>query len=389
MYVARTLEAALTEALKHYPVVVVTGPRQSGKTTLLRTVFPEASYHALEALDARAAAEDDPRGFLLHGEADLMIVDEVQRVPSLFSYLQEIADEPAVKRKYVLSGSQNYLLLESVSQSLAGRVALLFLYPFTMTELAPHFPLPEEPDALMLAGSYPPVYDRRIPAGEFFDNYVATYVERDVRAVRGVGDLARFRRFMQLCAGRIGQLLNVHGLANEAGVDHKTAEAWLSVLEAGHVVFRLQPYYRSFSKRVVKQRKLYFFDTGLVAALLGVRDERLLSRSWLRGVLFENLVIAEYAKGVYHRGRRPRIYFWRDHTGNEVDLLVEDGERIAAVEIKGGSTITRDMLKGITTFQRVSGIDPAACYLVCGGRQSVWRPEAHVLSWREVSRLPG
>ena len=380
--VPRTLTAALETAVRSFPVVTVTGPRQSGKTTLLRATFPDYHYVNLEAVDQRRIAEEDPRGLVGRHMERGIVIDEAQRVPDLFSYVQTIVDEHQTIGKVILSGSQHFLLLEQITQSLAGRAMILHLHPFTVLELPAVLSKPV--DAVMFSGMYPPLHDRMIAPSAFYPTYIQSYVERDVRSVRNVGDLSTFSRFLQLCAGRIGSLLNLSALANELGVDHKTVRAWLSVLEASFVVFLLPPYHRNYNKRVVKQPKLYFYDTGLACSLLGLESEHQLSTHYLRGGVFENFVVAEYRKIVEHSGRRPHMYFWRDNTGTEVDLVVEHGPDVAAVEIKSGATLNREFTRSLRKFQSYSGISPERCHLVYGGELEHTGETARTWSWRHL-----
>ena len=380
--VPRTLTAALETAVRSFPVVTVTGPRQSGKTTLLRAAFPDYHYVNLEAIDHRRIAEDDPRGLIGRHIERGIVIDEAQRVPDLFSYVQTIVDEHQATGKVILSGSQHFLLLERITQSLAGRAMILHLHPFTVAEL-PHV-LHETVDTALFNGMYPPLHDRQIAPALFYPTYVQSYVERDVRSVRNVGDLSTFSRFLQLCAGRIGSLLNLSALANELGVDHKTVRAWLSVLEASFVVFLLPPYHRNYNKRVVKQPKLYFYDTGLACSLLGLESANQLPTHYLRGGIFENFVVAEYRKVVEHTGRRPHMYFWRDNAGTEVDLVVEHGPDVAAVEIKSGATLNQEFTRSLRKFQSYSGIARQRCHLIYGGEVEYAGDPARVWSWRHL-----
>ncbi len=380
--VARTLMTALETAVRSFPVVTVTGPRQSGKTTLLRAAFPDYHYVNLEAVDQRRIAEEDPRGLIGRHMERGIVIDEAQRVPDLFSYVQTIVDEHQTIGKVILSGSQHFLLLERITQSLAGRAMILHLHPFTVLELPAV--LGEPVDTVMFSGMYPPLHDRGIAPAAFYPTYIQSYVERDVRSVRNVGDLSTFSRFLQLCAGRIGSLLNLSALANELGVDHKTVRAWLSVLEASFVVFLLPPYHRNYNKRVVKQPKLYFYDTGLACSLLGLESEHQLSTHYLRGGIFENFVVAEHRKIVEHTGRRPHMYFWRDNTGTEVDLVVEHGPDIVAVEIKSGATLNQEFTRSLRKFQSYSDISPERCHLVYGGELEYTGETARTWSWRHL-----
>ena len=323
----RVLGEKIAAATGSFPVISLMGPRQSGKTTLIRTLFPDYAYRNLENLDDRMAAEEDPRRFLKPHAASGLIVDEAQKVPSLFSYLQGIVDESGKMGKFILTGSQNFLLLENITQSLAGRVALFNLMPLGIDELEIAELMPNDADQLIFTGGYPVLYDRSVGPPDYFPAYIQTYIERDVRSIKNIGDLSTFQRFVKLCAGRTGQLLNLSNLGSELGINYKTVRSWISVLEASFIVFLLQPHHRNFNKRIVKQPKLYFYDTGLLCALLDIQSPEQVSTHYLRGHLFENLVIAEYVKHRLHLGMRSNAFFWRNSTGHEIDLLIETGGR--------------------------------------------------------------
>lgn len=366
-FIPRTLGVTLLQVVEQYPVVYLTGPRQSGKTTLAQHVLPGYRYLSLEQPRTRDEAVNDPERFLsrVAKGAPGVILDEVQRAPELFSYLQGFVD---ARRggPFVLTGSQNFLLSQSITQSLAGRVAVLELLPFSLAELQRRealkprdyessladAALPQRPsgldlDELLFTGLLPPIYDRGLPPTTWLDGYVTTYVERDVRQVAAVGDLADFQRFMSLCAGRVGQLLNHAALAEDAGIDRKTARRWLSVLQASYVVTVLSPHYVNFSRRLIKTPKLYFLDTGLVCNLLGITAVEQLRTHPLRGAIFENLVISELLKVWRHNGERPHLYFWRDRTGREVDALLDFPGTRVPLEAKAGETLSRSFFKGL------------------------------------------
>lgn len=349
--IARNAEHELRSLAEMFKAVAVTGPRQSGKTTLVKHVFPYKPYVNLENPDVRRFAQDDPRGFLSTYKEGA-VLDEIQRAPELFSYLQEILDQSSSNGLFILTGSNNFLLQESISQSLAGRVGYLNLLPLSITEIGP---LERDANALMLKGGYPPIYQQSIPPAKWFANYLRTYVERDVRLIKNIGNLNDFEKFIRLCAARTGQLLNMSNLAVEVGVDVKTIGSWLSVLETSFVVFRLQPYYQNFGKRVVKMPKLYFYDTGLAWALLGVDAAEQVQWHALRGALFENMVILEILKQRLNAGKPANLYFWRDQTGNEIDLLIEHKGMLTPIEIKSGQTIHPDYFKGLAFWNKVSG----------------------------------
>jgi predicted AAA+ superfamily ATPase len=289
--------------------------------------------------------------------------------------------------RYVLTGSQNFLLLEKITQSLAGRAAILHLMPFSASEVESAGLFAPSLDEVLFKGMYPPLFDRPVAPADFYPSYIETYLERDVRSMRNIGDLALFRKFILLCAGRTGQLLNMTALGNEAGVDHKTIRAWLSVLEASFIIFLLRPYHRSWNKRVVKQPKLYFYDTGLLCSLLGLRKPADLASHHLRGSIYENYVIAEHIKQQYHSGIRPAVFFWRDQSGHEVDLIIEDGPAIKAVEIKSSETINPELFAGLRWFCGQAGLSPADCTLVYGGTEEQSRSDGRVLSWKRAHLL--
>ena len=313
----RILQTKLQELSKKYPIVTLTGPRQSGKSTLLRHAFPDYKYVSLEDPDIRLFATEDPRGFLAT-YPDKTIIDEAQRVPALFSYLQTHTDREGHEGMYLLAGSHNFLLMENISQSLAGRTAILKLLPFSHAEMANGNILSSSINEEIFTGGYPRLYDKHITPSEFYPYYIQTYVERDVRLMKNIGDLSKFIRFIKLCAGRIGQLLNLSSLANECGVAVSTISTWISILEASYICYLLKPDYNNYAKRLVKTPKLYFYDTGLACSLLDIQTAEQVSSHFLRGGLFENLVINEFVKKSYNQGQEPDLTFWRDSTGNEV-----------------------------------------------------------------------
>jgi predicted AAA+ superfamily ATPase len=383
----RTLASSVQRLLGKYPVLFVTGPRQSGKTTLLKGILPDYAYVNLEFPDERERVQDDIRSFLIQHCDTGVIIDEAQRLPDLFSYLQGFVDETGEMGRFVLSGSQNYLLMAGVTQSLSGRVGLLNLLPFTTAELADTAYRYDDPFDYIYRGLYPAAYDRDIAPNDFYPGYVRTYIERDVRTLKNIGDLDRFHRFLQLCAGRVGQVVNFSSLANDLGIDHKTAKAWLSVLQAGYIVFLLGPHHRNFNKRVIKQSKLYFYDAGLAAFLAGIRRREELDAFHLRGALFENFIVAECVKGMHHHGRESDAWFFRDSTGNEVDLIIERADGVRAVEIKAGRTVSRDSFRGLERYQKWSGLPPEHAYLAYSGDDTLQRKSARLLSWRDIHTL--
>ncbi|MEY4268673.1 MAG: hypothetical protein RIS90_3208 [Pseudomonadota bacterium] len=384
--IARQATATLLELAQGYPVLAITGPRQAGKTTLAQSTFPDKPYVSLEDPDTRAFALEDPRGFLAR-LSNGAILDEVQRCPPLFSYLQTRVDAHRRMAEFVLTGSQQFGLLSTISQTLAGRVGLVQLLPFSLQELSGGpSPLPNL-DTLLWSGLYPPIHDRPLAPERWFANYVMTYVERDVRQLIEVQNLSLFQRFLKMCAARCGQLLNMSSLANDCGVTHKTIGAWLSVLETGYVIFMLQPHHRNFGKRLVKTPKLYFHDTGLAAYLMGIQDASHLSIHPARGALFENLVISELLKQRFNRGMPSNLSFWRNNTGEEVDLLIEHGDLLMPVEIKSGQTFNTDFLTGLTKWTRYAGTTALPARLVYGGDDTMSRQGVEVRSWRNLQDL--
>ncbi|MBX3739967.1 MAG: ATP-binding protein [Akkermansiaceae bacterium] len=385
--VRRTAMEAARERLSGFPVLTITGPRQSGKTTLSRMLLPDAPYFSLEDPDTRAFATEDPRGFLRQAE-DGAILDEVQRAPALFSYLQGVVDAERRMGRFILTGSSQFELIESITQSLAGRSAMLTLLPFTLGELQAAGRAPETVDQLLYSGFFPPVHDRPIEPSIWLQDYIGTYLERDVRQILNIHDLATFQRFVQLCAGRIGQLVNISSLASDAGITRVTADSWLSVLQASHLVFLVHPWFSNFSKRLIKTPKLYFCDPGLAAWLLGVRKQEHLTAHPQRGALFENWVMNELLKAQTNRGLKPSLHFLRDKQGREVDALVETSPtEIQAIEVKSGETIASDFFDGLNYWRENLPGREITPWLVYGGAIPQKRTQATVLPWNDASSL--
>ncbi|MEQ9399106.1 MAG: ATP-binding protein [Longimicrobiales bacterium] len=383
----RILAPSLTAAAGRMPVVAVTGPRQSGKTTLCRACFPDHTYVSLEPLDTREFAQSDPRGFLRQHRGPV-VLDEVQRVPDLFSYLQEEVDRDPEPGRFVLTGSQHFGLSEAISQSLAGRVSMHHLLPFSLDELREVEDAPGDLWATVWAGGYPRIHDRGLPAGEWLADYTATYVQRDVRQVLNVTDLEAFTAFLRLAAGRSGRERNLSGLGADAGVSHNTARAWLSVLETSFVTFSVPAWTVNTRKRVLKSPKIHFVDTGLACHLLGIRSPDQLRHHPLRGALFETWVASEVLKARVHRGRTADLHHLREARGIEVDLVVEDGERVIAVEVKSGATVAPDFFGGLRGFEdRARRGAPHLAVerrLVYGGDARQRRSDIDVLPWEEI-----
>ena len=347
--ITRVISKELLRSAREYPVVTILGPRQSGKTTLARMTFPDKPYVSLEEPDTRFAAESDPRGFL-SGMEKGCILDEVQRLPALLSYLQGMTDKSGGRGRFILTGSHQPQLHEAISQSLAGRTAMLTLWPFSFDELA-RYESSLSPFDLIVRGFFPRLHEERLEPRRFYNGYLQTYVERDVRALIRLRDLSQFQQFLMLLAGRVGQVVNLASLSNDLGVSSVTIRNWLSVLKASFVVFDLPPYFENVGKRVIKSSKVYFTDVGLAAFLLGIHTEEQASRDPLRGNLYENLVVAEVVKSALNKGIRPEVYFFRDSNGNEVDLLIREKGVLSPVEIKSAATFSTDFLKGPERFR--------------------------------------
>jgi len=383
-YIPRNAESRLQQFTSGYPIVVVTGPRQSGKSTLVKHAFPDHRYVSLEDLDQREFAETDPRGFLQQFSGGA-ILDEAQRCPALFSYLQTRVDERQQPGEFILTGSQQFDLLSGITQSLAGRAALLTLLPMSYDELQHAGKVGDTLDQVIFEGAYPPIFDRDLEPRPWYGNYVRTYLERDVRQFINVQDLGTFQRFLKLCAGRTGQLLNLSSLANDCGITHNTAKSWISVLEASYIVHLLPPHHQNFNKRLVKTPKLYFLDTGLATWLLGIQDSDQLTTHAQRGALFETWVISELLKARYNAGEASNLYFWRDRSGHEVDLLIDQGTHLSPLEIKSGQTINKDYFKGLDFWRKLAGETAGKAWLVYGGDARQNRSDVTVLPWHEIN----
>lgn len=381
----RTIEPALINLAQKYPVVTVTGPRQSGKTTLCRKVFPNKAYVNLESPDDRQFALSDPRGFL-NTYSEGAILDEIQRTPDLLSYLQPLVDEDPKPGKYILTGSQQLNVREVLSQSLAGRTGLLTLFPFDCNEVKAYLDL-SNPDRVLLNGFYPRLHDMQINPSQAMADYFETYVQRDVRQLMQIRHAGMFEKFVRLCAGRIGQLLNLQSLGNETGISHTTAREWISILEASYIVFQLPPWHANISKRLIKTPKIYFWDVGLASYLLGIEEEKQVFRDPLRGSLFENMVVAEIFKQYHHMGKRPRIFFYRDSTGNEVDLVLERGHELALIEIKSGQTVTKHFFQGLNRFSKVAKRQIIGGVVLYGGEKKQSRSDWEVWPVKDVGSI--
>ena len=387
--IVRNIAPLLQQLASQYPVITLTGPRQSGKTTLAKSLFPDKPYVTLENPDTRRFATDDPRGFLsnyAHGA----ILDEIQRAPELPSYIQGIVDANAQPGQFILTGSQQFELMTQVTQSLAGRTAVLRLLPFTLAEVRRLKGKGLLPDLAqtMLSGFYPRIHDQNLNPSQALGDYFSTYVERDLRQLSAVHDLQRFERFVRLCAGRTGQLLNLDSLGNDAGVSHATARGWIDLLQTSYIVHLLPPWFTNSGKRLIKSPKLYFCDVGLACWLLGLRTPEQVSRDPLWGSLFENFIIMEALKDRLNVGESPEMYFYRDSEGNEVDLLLPKGGKLHAIEIKAGATVNPDYFKGLKTFAAHHPQAVAGGGVVYGGTQSQNRSDWPVHSWLDLKSGP-
>lgn len=384
--IQRSISPAIREVLGKYPVVTLTGPRQSGKTTLLKALFPDWHYFSMETPDLRSQVLQNPRElFARFGHR--MVLDEVQKTPDILSYIQTIVDEDP-EASFILSGSQNLLMMENISQTLAGRSAIFYLLPFSMQELQSGSLSEKSYEQWIFDGCYPKIYDKHLSPPEFYANYTETYVQRDVRQVKNVGNLNLFTRFLSICAGHIGQTLNYSNLANAAGISLTTVQNWLSILETSFIIYRLNPYFRNFNKRIVKAPKLYFYDTGLACSLLRMSNLQAVTNYFQKGALFENFIINEISKSYFNQGKRPPIYYWRDSKGREIDLLLDLGGQLMPVEIKAGRTFSAGFFKNIEWWNTVADLPVVDNYVVYGGEKDWETEHGKLLSWRNTGTLP-
>jgi Predicted ATPase (AAA+ superfamily) len=385
MFIEREITEHLRKFADFFPVVAILGPRQSGKTTLVQHVFKDYFYINLENLDVRQLALLDPRGFLEKLlERPGVIIDEFQRAPELLSYLQVIVDREKRPGFFVLTGSQNFLMNEAIGQSLAGRVGILTLLPLSNKEILDAQLQFKFSENAMFKGCYPRLFEEKaLDPVYVYPSYIQTYIERDVRSMVNVTDLSMFKKFLGLCAGRVGQLLNVSALSLEAGISMQTVNSWLAILQASYILFLLQPYHNNFNKRLVKSSKLYFYDTGIAASLLGIDNAQQLEQHYLRGAIFENFIIADMYKQFYNSAKTPALYFWRDSHGHEVDCIVEKGTTILPVEIKSGMTLDKRFIEGITYWQELSGQTQGM--LVYGGDDELHVKNCDIKSWKKFN----
>ncbi len=384
----REIESVFFEVLNYYPIVTLTGPRQAGKSTFLKNRLSDWKYVSLEEPDIREFCKIDPKGFF-STYSEHTIIDEAQRVPEIFSYLQTQVDKTGDSGQYVLSGSQNFHLMKSITQSLAGRCGILKLMPFSIVELKKSSLLNKNIDEQIFTGGYPRIYDKKIPAERYFSDYFETYVQKDIRNLENIGDLSLFTKFIKLCAGRIGQLVNITSLANDCGISATTANRWLSLLETSFIIHKLKPDFRNFSKRLTKAPKIYFTDTGLACYLLGIKNHEQIFNHYLRGNLFENMIINQFIYNEYNKGNEPDFSYWRDKTGLEIDLLKtsfsEDGkELINAYEIKSGQTTNLDYFSNMKKWSNLPGNTNNTKTVIYAGDQNFNTKYGNIVSWNNA-----
>lgn len=378
----RQIHTTAQQLARGFPILAITGPRQSGKTTLVRALYPDRPYVSLEDPEQRLFAQEDPKGFLARFTQGA-ILGEIQNVPTLFSYLQGVVDQRHIMGDFILTGSQQFGLIAQITQSLAGRVGLIQLLPFSIAELRTAGRLPDTLDDGLLHGGYPPLYDRPLTPAQWLPNYISTYLERDVRQQLAIRNLSQFQRFLKLCAARTGQLLNQSSLAVECGISHTTVREWLSVLEASYILTLLPPYHQNFGKRLVKTPKLYFLDVGLAAWLLGIRDSASMNIHAQRGALFETYMLSEWIKHRYNQGQPAELYFWRDHVGHEIDLVYETAGGLQAVEFKSGATFNPSWCHTLEKWRKLSQT-PLPAQIWYGGTDSYTRQGIELHAWQQA-----
>ncbi|HTL80413.1 MAG TPA: ATP-binding protein [Bacteroidia bacterium] len=370
---------------RSFRAVAVVGPRQSGKSTLVKTLFKDKPYISLENPDEREFAETDARGFLARFPKGA-IIDEAQRVPHLFNYLQQIIDDADKPGMFILTGSNNFLLQQSITQSLAGRIGYIDLLPLTIGEIKLFGRKKIGLNDRLLKGAYPEIYQKKIDPGIWFPSYIRTYVERDFKQLRNIESTTQFTRFLQLCAGRIGQQLSMNSLCNDCGIDVRTGNAWMSILQSSYIIHLLQPHHKNFRKRVVKSPKLYFIDTGLACSLLGIHTTTELDTTHFRGALFENFVVSEFLKNKFNAAHFSNFYYWRDNKGVEVDLLIDDGKKLTPVEIKSGATFSDDQLRSLRQWNSFSGNKGG--YLIYNGKLEMKTKDGiEVMNWEKIGEM--
>lgn len=388
MIISRTIAQNLRRSAEKYPVLAILGPRQSGKTTTAQQVFPDHKYLSFEdILDVQDYVKRDPKGFLEeHANPHGLILDEFQHAPIILSYIQLAVDKEYKPGYFILTGSQNFLMNETIAQTLAGRIALFTLLPLSAQELSAANLLPKSIETIIHQGCYPRIYAQSFEP-TWYNNYVKTYLERDVRLLKNITNLSLFQTFVGLCAGRIGQILNITSLANDCGITQVTAVAWITLLQASYLVFLLQPHHKNLNKRLIKSPKLYFYDTGIACSLLGIESAQGVYNHYLRGGLTENFVLSEILKHFYHNDSEPRVFFWRDKTEHEVDFIIERATSLTPVEVKAGKTVSSDYFDNLKYWCKLAEIDPAQGFVVYAGTEGQKRSCGTVLGWHEVEKI--
>jgi hypothetical protein len=384
--IKRESSSKIIELSKHYPVITITGPRQSGKTTLCKSLFPTKEYVNLEDPETRIFASDDPRGFF--GKfSNGAVIDEIQRVPELLSYLQVIVDEHKMPGEFIITGSQNILLLSAISQSLAGRTAILHLLPLSVFELKEYeqggYEVPSELYEFMYKGFYPNVYNSNLNPSENYGFYVSTYLEKDIRDLLRISDLNKFELFLKICASRTGQVVNLSSIGNDCGLSHNTIKQWLSLLETSYIIKFSNTYYKNYGKRFIKSPKLYFIDTGLLCYLLGIRNKEHIDVHPLKGQIFETFVFSELLKTLYNKGMDENIYFLRDTKGYEIDFIFDEGIKLKSIEAKLSQTINQDFFKNMNALSDLTGAEVEK-YLIYGGKESKKYKDINIVSWQNI-----
>lgn len=388
MLIERKIAARLKRLSVQFPVLGILGPRQSGKTTLAKAQFPHYKYINLEDLDTRRFAHEDPRKFLKSLEAGSgAILDEIQRVPDLLSYIQSYVDEHSRPGFFILTGSENILLNHHISQTLAGRIALTTLLPLSIDELQKTSLLPPEKEEILFRGFYPSIHAKKIDPKEWIQRYIQTYIERDVRHLKNITDLSVFQKFLQLCAGRIGQLLDLTSIGNDTGISTNTVRSWLSILEATYVIFLLQPHHKNFNKRIIKTPKLYFYDSAIACHLLSIQSPQDLIAHYMRGPLFESMILADLMKQRFNAGLPPNLYFWRDKSGHEVDCILEEGANLIPVEIKSAETMNTDFFSNLVKWNQFANARRGAGYVIYGGKEKQIRSQGTALGWLQLNQI--
>lgn len=389
--ITRDIEEILIHYASMFPVLAILGPRQSGKTTAAKKVFSKYTYVLLEEPDQKTLANKDPRGFLKEKRNEFgLILDEIQEAPQLLSYIQGIVDNEERPGQFIITGSQNFAFNQAITQTLAGRVGMITLLPLSISELTKAHILPDSYEELIVRGAYPRMYNTFFVPEIWYPSYIKNYVERDVRQIVNIENLSAFQEFVGLCAGRIGQLLNLSSLGNDCGISHTTARSWLSLLEASYIVFLLQPYYKNFSKRIIKSPKIYFYDTGLACSLLKIHTAQQLKEHYLRGGLFESLIVSELIKNRYNQGKESDIYFWRDSQGNEIDILIEKANNLIPLEIKSSYTITSSFFKSFEYWKNISKESPKKAsqgIIVYAGDQEQEITDIKIMNWKKIGSI--